>query len=180
MGRVTQKTDRELVAEMGGGCRVAAEMFARRHAAWAVDYARRLGAGDLSEDCAQTVLGNLIARPPVVLQAESARPILAYRLRFEVRRALDRTPAETGPPRSSIAGTWTTPTEALARVDLAGQITMALQDLPPKQSMLIRMRYFDGLRPKEIAEHLGQPAGSVRMLLSRAVDRLRRHPTFSS
>jgi len=170
------QTDAELLGSVRAGDRTAAETLARRHVGWAVDYARRRGAGDLAEDCAQTVLSNLVLRPPIELRAESARAYLTTCLDREVMRV--HAP-ETLPPHESIVDPRTSPSSVVARRHLVGQALHALEDLPSHQHRLMVLRYVDGLEPAEIAVATGEPAGSVRKLLSRGLAALRVHRFFS-
>lgn len=175
--RSVSQTDAELLVGVREGDRAARETLARRYVAWTVDYARRCGAGDLAEDCAQTVLSNLIDRPPIGLESETARPYLAASLEREVVRVLAR---ETKQPPELVVECRTSPSAALARCELARQALLAMADLPTHQRRLMTLRYVDGLEPTEIAAATGEPAGSVRKLLSRAVATLRAHRFFST
>lgn len=169
------QTDAELLSRVREGDRASAEVLARRHVGWAVDYARRRGAGDLAEDCAQTVLSNLIARPPLGLPTEGARPYLVVCLDREVVRACARLPPQ---PHESIVDPRTSPSAAVARRHLVERARLAITELPSHQQRLVEMRYFDGLEPAEIAQVTGEPAGSVRKLISRALASLRDHRFF--
>lgn len=51
----------------------------------------------------------------------------------------------------------------------------ALGSLKPKQQDAITLRYFEGLSPKEISGVLQMNPGAVRIMLFRAVRKLRRH-----
>lgn len=48
----------------------------------------------------------------------------------------------------------------------------AISRLPERQQTIIKMRYFENRSGEEIAQHLGITPGNVRVLLSRAIDKL--------
>jgi len=59
------------------------------------------------------------------------------------------------------------------RAEWHRRVVGALLELPEADRDVLLMRYFDDLTPKEIARRLGEPAGTVRSRLKRALDRLR-------
>ncbi len=70
--------------------------------------------------------------------------------------------------------------EALAPEQVALQheeerrLRAAVQQLSPAQQQVLRMRFGDGWRTAQIAEAVGKQEGAVRMVLSRALNLLRR------
>ena len=52
------------------------------------------------------------------------------------------------------------------------QMLQALERIPEEQREAMRLRYFEGLGSKEIAERLGKTNGAVRVMLSRSLSRL--------
>jgi RNA polymerase sigma-70 factor (ECF subfamily) len=44
-----------------------------------------------------------------------------------------------------------------------------LSELPEEQRIVLTLRYLEGLSPKEIAERLGEPRGTVRSRLHHAL-----------
>jgi RNA polymerase sigma-70 factor (ECF subfamily) len=48
----------------------------------------------------------------------------------------------------------------------------ALEELPEDHRDALRLRYFEGLGSKEIAERLGKSNGAVRVMLSRSLSKL--------
>lgn len=162
---MTEATDRELLAAMRGGDRSAAETFARRHAVWAVDYARRKGAGDQAEDVAQQVLSNLLERPTVALKRASAAPYLRTCIlnQISVLRRQQR-PHQT--PKSHIDPT-TSPSSVVARRHALEAVAAELEGLPTAKRELLLARYRDDLEPVEIAHATGRPSATVRKDLTR-------------
>jgi RNA polymerase sigma factor (sigma-70 family) len=49
-------------------------------------------------------------------------------------------------------------------------VMRALSELPEDQRLVLTLRYLEGLSPKEIAERLGQPRGTVRSRLHHALN----------
>jgi RNA polymerase sigma-70 factor (ECF subfamily) len=64
------------------------------------------------------------------------------------------------------------PAEAL-NFDLARQIKRALEQLTADQRAAIELAYFQGMSQSEIAEHMGQPLGTVKTWMRRAILRMR-------
>ena len=54
------------------------------------------------------------------------------------------------------------------------QVQKLLERLPQRSQEVIALRFFEGKRIKEIAEVLGKGEGTVKSLLSRALDQLRK------
>lgn len=55
---------------------------------------------------------------------------------------------------------------------LHGVIMKAIKSLPERQQKIVMMRYFENCSSEEIAGRLGITPGNVRVLLSRALDKL--------
>jgi RNA polymerase sigma factor (sigma-70 family) len=51
----------------------------------------------------------------------------------------------------------------------SSDVIRALAELPEEQRMVLTLRYLEGLTPKEIAERLGEPRGTVRSRLHHAL-----------
>jgi RNA polymerase sigma-70 factor (ECF subfamily) len=64
------------------------------------------------------------------------------------------------------------PAEAL-NFDLARQVKRALEHLSDSQRQAIELAYFEGMSQTEIAERMGQPLGTVKTWMRRAMLRLR-------
>lgn len=63
--------------------------------------------------------------------------------------------------------------EHLIRMELREELKTAIRSLPEKERTAIILREYHGLEYKEIAETLGCPIGSVKVLIFRARQRLR-------
>ena len=55
----------------------------------------------------------------------------------------------------------------------AARLRRALEDLPPEQSEVIRIAYYEGLSQRDLADRLGVPLGTVKSRTRLALDRLR-------
>jgi len=64
------------------------------------------------------------------------------------------------------------PAEAL-NFDLARQVKRALEQLGADQRVAIELAYFEGLSQSEIAERMGQPLGTVKTWMRRAMLQMR-------
>lgn len=67
-----------------------------------------------------------------------------------------------------------------AQVDDRDALLRALQDLPPQMRKIVVLRYYMQLTEAECAQLLGCSLGTVKSTASRALDRLRTHPTLTS
>jgi RNA polymerase sigma-70 factor, ECF subfamily len=63
--------------------------------------------------------------------------------------------------------------EHLMRMELREELASAIRSLPEKERTAIMLREYQGMEYKEIAETLGCPIGSVKVLIFRARQRLR-------
>jgi len=63
-------------------------------------------------------------------------------------------------------------TDAL-NFDLARQVKRALEQLSPQQREAIELAYFEGMSQTEIAERMGQPLGTVKTWMRRALQQMR-------
>jgi RNA polymerase sigma-70 factor, ECF subfamily len=68
-----------------------------------------------------------------------------------------------------IAGDTLLPEQALARKERFRQLYAAIQQLSPRRQEIVRLRYFGGLRNREIAQVLGLDERTVAAHLSRAL-----------
>ncbi len=97
------------------------------------------------------------------------------------KRAAGREVPLGGSPTSSEGGggminllcaSITTPSRAFSRNEREIRMFDALAELAESDREALRLRYVDGLPTKEIAAKLGKTDGAIRVLLSRAVDKL--------
>ncbi|MFN0060252.1 MAG: sigma-70 family RNA polymerase sigma factor [Planctomycetota bacterium] len=161
------------------GQRVSVEALLAE-SAWARSLAVAL-VGD--EHCADDVLQDsfvaALAHPPQ--QREATRSWLATIIRnFALRSARERvrrTKRERIAAKpESVSSTF----EIVQRVDLQRRLAEAVQALREPYRSAIVLRFFDGLKPGEIARRLAIPRATVRSRLRRGLDSLRAHFDESS
>jgi RNA polymerase sigma factor (sigma-70 family) len=174
-GRVdsVERTDAELLALIRAGDREAGEVFAKRHLEWAADYARNCRAGDLSEDVAQEVVMNMLARPPSDLRYSSAKPYLGTAIKRASTRARVRKPVESISRESRLQDLRTSPSAIVARLEPMSAAQRAIAGLPTPQRVVVRRRA-EGLAYGEIASITGRSEATERSSHKRALERLRR------
>ena len=66
----------------------------------------------------------------------------------------------------------TTPSQAFSRKGREARLQQALAKLPTEQQEALRLRYVEDLPSKDIAERLGKTDGAVRVMLTRAIQKL--------
>jgi RNA polymerase sigma-70 factor (ECF subfamily) len=104
----------------------------------------------------------------------------SYLLTFVHRRAVDLVRREQARPQrggdvddiADRAGKDDVPA-ALITSEQGANVRRALLDLPPPQRQVLELAYFNGLSQSEIAEHLGEPLGTVKSRTHVALARLR-------
>jgi RNA polymerase sigma-70 factor (ECF subfamily) len=104
----------------------------------------------------------------------------SYLLTFVHRRAVDLVRREQARPQrggdvediADRAGKDDVPA-ALITSEQGENVRRALTELPPPQRQVLELAYFKGLSQSEIAEHLGEPLGTVKSRTHVALSRLR-------
>jgi len=110
---------------------------------------------------------------------DRSRPA-SYLLTFVHRRAVDLVRREQARPQrgggvediADRAGKDDVPA-ALITSEQGENVRRALTELPPPQRQVLELAYFKGLSQSEIAEHLGEPLGTVKSRTHVALSRLR-------
>lgn len=140
---------------------------------------RALGDPDAAEDVAQETLARAVEaiQQGRFREGESlgafvrgiARHVIADTFRRQGRtrgfHALRHT-GERPPSKDALAG--------LVSAQEKQRLRRALERLSPGDQEVLRLSYFEGLPPAQIAERLGEPSGRIRKRKSRALKRLRR------
>ena len=153
----------------------------QEHAPALLNYVRRYISA--REDAEDIVLGVFVAAlESNVLLTRSEKERAAWLWRVAKNKMADyqrRTTRQTSAPLEEVgemahvdAG-WT-PDEAALRGEAYAELRDAVGKLPALQRQIIRMRFAQGLRCKEIAQQLNKGEGAVRMLLSRSLNYLSR------
>jgi len=71
-----------------------------------------------------------------------------------------------------LAATTTTPSRVCARDELRDGVNAALRELPTDYERVLRLYELDGLSAPEVAEAMDRSPGAIRMMLTRARERL--------
>lgn len=74
---------------------------------------------------------------------------------------------------SHLKGQGTTPSQGAMRNEDHARILEALRRLPDKYRRVLQLRFFDGLSSQDAAQELGVTAGNLRVLMVRAIKRLK-------
>ena len=130
------------------------------------------------EDAAREVVQETLARTIEALEAGRVRDRahlaafargVAHHVIADVHRASSRlVPLEEGHPSREAS-----PLQSLAAEEERRAVHAALDSLPPHDRDLLRLCFFEGLSPAELALRLGEPGERVRKRKSRALRRLR-------
>lgn len=140
---------------------------------------RALGDRELAREAAQEAIARAVAACAKGTQIAAGRlgafvAGIARHVVTDMRRARARSPVldvDTIPLPSSGPD----PLELLLTKADADEVRGALRSLPPADRELLRLCFYEGLTPLEIATHLGEPAERIRKRKSRALERLRDH-----
>lgn len=171
--------ERQPAAPGEGSDFIAADEIARLRTGLEFMVRRALGASAGAEDAVQEVLtralaalkdGRLKDRTKLgAFVASIARHVMADVLRARGRViALDELPSSVQPR------TIDDPLAVLIQESERAQVRAALRKLAYKDREILRLCYFEGLTPSELAQRLGEPAARIRKRKSRALERLRR------
>jgi RNA polymerase sigma-70 factor (ECF subfamily) len=143
------------------------------HAGWLRALARHLVSDRLSaDDVVQDTYLAALEHPPRKASgarawlAAVARNVVRARGRSDARRA--RREERARPPGSDPG-----PSETLEKLELHERLVTLVRELDEPERTTVLMRYFEGMRPNEIAARTGVPASTVRSRLQRAIGRLR-------
>lgn len=96
------------------------------------------------------------------------------------KRAAHREVDFSGPGQDSrqtplvnmLIASMTTPSQAFSRDQKELRLQALLSELPEESRQALQLRYVDGLATKEIAERMGKSDGSIRVLLTRSLQKL--------
>jgi RNA polymerase sigma-70 factor (sigma-E family) len=66
-----------------------------------------------------------------------------------------------------------------ARVEQRSLLTQALAELPPRQRVVVVLRYWEDLSEQQVAEAIGCSVGNVKSQASRGLAKLRAHPALA-
>jgi len=162
-------TDAELVLKTRAGDREAFGKLVERHRRTVFALALQRGFQDAeADDVAQEVFVKAFKNLGSLADPE-AFPRWLYGIASHVAAdaARNRKRRRDGVGLEQTAEPTATPINAWP-VDQQGEerrVLRALSELPEDQRLVLTLRYMEGLSPKEIAERLGEPRGTVRSRL---------------
>jgi RNA polymerase sigma-70 factor, ECF subfamily len=173
-GRLT-RSDRKLVAALRRRDPRALEMIDARYGAVLLGYLTDLlSERAAAEDVRQVTLLEVWQRAPTYDPARGS--LLTWILTIGRSRAIDelrrRVPEPYDPhrpPREHDPDPQETADALLEAWRLAGLLAV----LPKEEATLLRMRFYDGLSQREIADRTGIALGTVKMRMVNALERLR-------
>lgn len=138
---------------------------------------RALGDRELAREATQEAIARAVAAGARGTRIAAGRLAafvagIARHVVADLRRSRARTPTvdlDTLPLPSSGPD----PLEQLVDRSQADEVRRALDRLPSADRELLRLCFYEGLTPGEIAAHLNEPAERIRKRKSRALERLR-------
>lgn len=89
-------------------------------------------------------------------------------------QSLDDSRPRGFPLRGQLASEQSTPSQRLMRGERAVQLARAVDSLPTDQCEAVRLRHFEGLSLKQLAEHFGRSETAVAGLLKRGLRGIRK------
>jgi RNA polymerase sigma factor (sigma-70 family) len=165
---VVPESDHDLLHALARGEPHAVATLYQRHGARMVAFARRYvkdyGA---AEDVVIGLLGRWLERPPRVREVERAPAFLATSVYHAAVDWIRRERAEQGqPPR--IRGDEFSPRAPVAREDMRGRLSAALERLSAGERLLLESHYGRALTTEESMEQLGISRPAFHQRLHRA------------
>src|SRR5688572_25670753 len=143
------------------------------HRGWVEGLARSLVRDpSAADDLAQQAWVRILSRPPSPRLSPRAwlaavvRSCAVDRWRSESSRAARERAA---PPRGAAPPT----ADLVARADAHRRLLEEVLRLEPASREVVLLRFFEGLEPEAIARRLGEPGGTIRSRLHRAIAVLR-------
>jgi RNA polymerase sigma-70 factor (ECF subfamily) len=143
------------------------------HRQWVQSLSRQLVRDDaLADDVVQETWLAALQNPP---RPESARPWLRRVLRTKIARARRTDAAHRGRERRALEGDREQPAAdaTCERAELATRVASRVKQLREPYREAVRLRYLEGLPPREIAVRLGMPVSTVLSNLQRGRSMLR-------
>lgn len=106
---------------------------------------------------------------------DAHRRFVAAQKRSTEREVSLGSPASESRPAALIemlVASITSPSEAFSRDQREFRLLQAMSALPEESREALRLRYVEGLPTKQIAQQLGKTDGAIRVMLTRAINRL--------
>lgn len=148
--------------------------FVLEHYAWALGRARARGGAQHAEDIVQDVFRELLERPPKGLETAGARAVITVMISDHVIARYHKAKKMlVGPLWSDLLGSASNLSTLARRERVFQEVVSAMQRLQTMHRALLEMRYFEGLRPVDIARQMSLTDAAVRGQLFRAMGCLR-------
>jgi RNA polymerase sigma-70 factor (ECF subfamily) len=168
------RTDAELIADVGGGDRIAFEELYRRYARSVLGIAlRRIGDRGRAEDATQETFASIWRSAsrfdPSRGEATSWLYTVARNAIVDGLRRRRELPVDEAP---EIAAPEPGPDDAVEQGWVSWRVHRALEVLPEQERSLVELAYWGGLSQSEIAEYLSIPLGTVKTRTRSALRRL--------
>lgn len=170
-------TDSALVARCAGGDEGALAQLYARYASVSYGLAMRIVRdAALAEDVVQEAF--LAAWRGASRFDESRSKVSTWLLSLVHHKAVDLVRREEARPKPASEDAPERPDQAdvardVVRADDAAAVRRALVQLTAPQRQVLELAYFGGLTQSELAEHLGEPIGTIKSRTHAALGRLR-------
>ncbi|QOV91602.1 RNA polymerase sigma factor [Humisphaera borealis] len=142
-------------------------------------YAVHLLAGDLerARDLVQEAFLRLCDQDQDAIEGHVVEWLytVCRNLAIDVKRKERRMRLITDEQQDSFAATYESPTDAAEREDSFGRVTEVIQNLPPRQQEIVRLKFQHGMSYKEIGKVMNLTATNVGFILHTAIKSLREH-----
>lgn len=172
------KTEAELIAEVLAGEVHAFRPLIERHQHRAYAMARRLvSPSEVAEDLVQEAMVKAFENLGSFRREASFGTWLCRIVTNQCLQHLRR--QKRLPPQTNLPDEWgSVPPQGqrdLEQADRAAMIQQALQQLAPKERLVLQLYYLDELSLEEIVQHTGFSASNVKTLLHRGRKKFRQH-----
>lgn len=180
------QTDAALVERLGDRDVEALEAIYGRHARAVYSLSlKMLGEPTAAEEIVQECFLKLWRQPELYQPARGK--LLAWLLGMSHHRAIDQLRRRRLEQRHLANSEVDLPTNGLGDPELHAwgrmqQATLcrALTELPENQRLTLELAYLRGMTQAEIAEHLGQPLGTIKTRMRLAMQKLRARPELEA
>lgn len=131
------------------------------------------------EDLYQETLQRLASHWATVDNPAAWARRVMHNLAVDRFRSVRARPVEVAAPDDGAALPDPHSSDPLDAVEVRPALFRALADLSDAQRLVVALRFLEDRSEADVAELLGVPVGTVKSTTSRAVGRLRRHPSLT-
>lgn len=173
-----RRRDQVLISALRRGEESAIESLYERYAGSVLAYLiSRLRDRATAEDVLQQTFADLWRRSPDYDPERSG--LFTWVMLIARSRATDQQrrshPVPHEPSRAAELADLGEQTEPTAELIERWRVAELLRRIPADEARMLRMRFYEGLSQREIAERTGTPLGTVKMRMIQALDRMRSH-----